>query len=271
MDTIPTTVLGIDVGWSKKRRSAGFATLTIDDGIIVDLATTSAFVDDDDRWDALQRVTRGVSFIDGVGIDGPLLPGLIHDPEIPYRHAEEILSKGPFQKRGKAGQSSSAVGRVLHEHATRLAHLTMEGVDAGYFRIAAAEHSHAISDFNIVEAFPTGFMSVILSDRWHEDNPTDRKNRAGHYWAASMSTDGPLARVMESLGVSDPSRLLSIVTDRDERDAVICAITAMGVIRNRYTAVGDIRHGWIILADRESWGESADGATKWAEAYFPNE
>ena len=74
-----TTVLGVDVGWSVSTKTTGFAAVTIRAGIIVDIATATATVDDDDRWDAIQRVTRGISLIDGVGVDGPLLPGLIHD------------------------------------------------------------------------------------------------------------------------------------------------------------------------------------------------
>jgi hypothetical protein len=53
------------------------------------------------------------------------------------------------------------------------------------------------------------------------------------------------------------------VTDHDERAALVCALSALGVAVGRFVAVGAQEDGWVMLPPREEWGRGEAG--RWAE------
>lgn len=111
---------------------------------------------------ALSRVRE----VDVIAIDAPLVPASCS--AITPRCAEQLLSRGIFQKRCKPGASHIlGTGHLLREHGRRAAHA-----------IAGAASGDTMPPFptifpgaGIVEAFPNAFLGVALADRIYADSP----------------------------------------------------------------------------------------------------
>ena len=147
-------VLGIDVGWSEKRRSSAVCRLTWDRKRI-GWKVCRFRARDDDRCEAVRDVA-GTRELLAVAIDGPLRRGF--ETIGRYRSAERILSRGELAKRiGKPGQSSSGNGRKLNEQANLAAKAVKR-----LCRIRQASHDERIDERVVVEAFPTSFLGVMV-------------------------------------------------------------------------------------------------------------
>lgn len=228
------SVLGIDVGWSLKQRSSAICRLDWDGASL--------------RW-TLRRFTghaemrvRAVAEVVGAhrllaaALDGPLRGDLAVIDR--YRVAERALSHPAITTRiSQPGSSRSPVGRLLNHHTNEFARLLVE-----HGGIAAASHRHAIHRLALAEAFPTSFLGLMHPD----PEKGARQKRSDRYYMAPVA-DGTLARLLaHHLPGRRFEQSLDAVTDHDERAAVVCALTALGVAANDYTAVGD-EDGWIIL------------------------
>lgn len=229
------SVLGIDVGWSQKRRSSGICRLDWDaTGISWSLDHFSGVPD---VRDAVVRRFASSRELLAAAFDGPIcrdfrLAGCL-------RTAERQLSKKPIASRiSQPGSSAGGNGRELNRHTHLLAELVLQ-----HARVAAAVHQHRIHDAAIAEAFPTGFLGVMLPD----PQPGLRHRRSDRYFVELAET-GALGRLIQHHlpGRSLRQPFLS-VSNHDERAALICALTALGVASNDYLAVGDADDGWIIL------------------------
>src|SRR3989441_6507508 len=158
------SVLGIDVGYSARRKTTGFCALSWD-ARTVRWRCENAGVDERNRHDTLRRVLpEAQRQLLAVAIDGPLRPGLHTTPR--YRCAESLLSRGAFSKRGKPGPTNGGSGRDLHAHATRLAHFVLQ--ECG---VEAAAHVPAIHARAIVEAFPNLFLGVLCDEADYPAEP----------------------------------------------------------------------------------------------------
>jgi hypothetical protein len=138
-------VLGIDVGFSEKRRTTCFCLLRWEHDVAC-LMFRSTTSDPTKRRAALDDLLSHNRQVDAVAVDGPLGPSLCALTE--YRSAEALLSQGTMQKRGKPGQTSSPTGQLLHQHATALAGLALELCD-----VADAAHLEPIHPKRVVEPF----------------------------------------------------------------------------------------------------------------------
>ena len=251
------SVLGIDVGWSEKKRSSAVCRLSWDDRQIhwkIDRfrATPS------DRENTIRCVV-GESELLAVAIDGPLRRGF--DVIGRYRSAERLLSRGQLRKQiGKPGQSNSGNGKKLNVQANKAATFVKRCC-----RVHEAEHGVKIDDRAIVEAFPTTFLGVMIECPAQLKCPkrSDRyfAHLAEHHWIDQF--------VQRLLGgrkcIQDPRD----VKNHDDRAALICAVTALSVVAGEFTAVGDEVDGWIILPPRwafADWAWAAACATARDEA-----
>ena len=252
-------VLGIDVGYSQIRRSTGLCLISID-GDSLQWQCHNTFTDRNRRISDLRDLVPRDTSLLGVGIDGPLASSLQLIEN--YRAADALLSKGPFQQRGKPGQTSSPVGQKLHEHATLLAQLVLELQDNRLLSVTKATHPDSVHSARIVEAFPTAFLSVLLA----EDDFTRYRGRNASdvYWEVAVQ-QGYLSRLLDFLAPqARPSQRLEDLSDHDHRAAFICALTALSVAWNHYVAVGDPADGDMILPEAECWGLDRAGQ-RWAE------
>jgi hypothetical protein len=169
--------------------------------------------------------------------NGPLRRGL--DIIARYRTAERMLTRRLRPFAGKPGQASAPIGKLLNEHANHCAVAVLDNCDLG-----AARHSLAIHDRAVVEAFPSSFLGVMIKDpRALNARRGDRSDTFFQH----LAEVGTLHRLVEQClpGRSMASHP-SVVTNHDDRAALVCALTALCVAAGDYSAVGD-DDGWIIL------------------------
>jgi hypothetical protein len=255
------SVLGIDVGYSARRKTTGFCALSWD-ARTVRWQCENAGVDARDRHDTLRRILPAAQRrLLAVAIDGPLLPRLHSTPR--YRCAESLLSRGAFGKRGKPGPTNGARGKDLHKHATRLANLVLREC-----RVGPAAHAAAIHERAIVEAFPNLFLGVLCDEADYPAEP--RRQRK---WTDTLYNwppgDPVIPRKLRSLVESlVPRRAIEGELRLDDHEKIasfVCALTALGVAAHRFVAVGCARDGCIALSLRDLWGRGTPSSVPWAE------
>src|ERR1700730_17466075 len=146
---MPTNLMGIDVGFSKTRRTTGIACLE-GDHLTLERAGTS--------WESRKaKIPDGFQpFV--IAIDGPLLP-LGADPNV-RRHVESVFSRAPFHNRCKPGLSHHGVGSELRQASrdacTQFRHLLANPVLAGVGTVSR--------EGPVVEAFPNAFLGVLMPE-----------------------------------------------------------------------------------------------------------
>jgi hypothetical protein len=228
-------VLGIDVGYSVKRRSSAVCLLYWDSATIR-LRVERFKAIDEDRMGTIARVVAGRKLL-CAAFDGPLRRGFDIIGE--YRVAEQMLTRNLWKAIGKPGQSSAPVGRKLNAAANQCV-LAVQQLNV----LAPARHLQKIAAEAIVEAFPNSFLGLLLSTPG--DFIVKRGNRSDTYYA-HLAGNGVLDQLIAHLL---PGRScspgLSTFTNHDDRAAVVCAITALSVAAKDYVAVGD-ESGWIVL------------------------
>jgi hypothetical protein len=241
------SVLGVDVGYSEKRRSSAVCRLDWDERQIV-WATRRFQAVRADREEAIIGVSGGRR-LEAAAFDGPLQAGFQAIGR--YRVAERMLT-GRFQRKiGKPGQANAPVGKRLNAAANDCVRVVLSTCE-----IARATHCTRIDERAVAEAFPTAFLGVMLRD------PTAlaaRRDNRSDLFFQYLAASGALQRLMVHLL---PSRSLAMslddVTNHDDRAALVCALTALSLVAGDFTAVGDA-DGWIILPPRlfvRSWARA---------------
>lgn len=230
------SVLGVDVGWSLKQRSSAACRLDWD-GENVRWTIRRFTAQNDDRRDGIVA-TIGVHHLLAAAFDGPLRGDLTVINR--YRYAERELSVRALREAiGKLAQSNSGNGRLLNEATNACVKVVLD-----HAQLAPAGHGQAIHGLAIAEAFPNSFLGLMLT------NPAPHKggrgSRSDRYYTA-LAADGTIAALLaHHLPGRSLTQSLEGVTNHDDRAALVCALTALGIARNDYTAVGD-DDGWIIL------------------------
>lgn len=232
------SVLGIDVGYSTKRRSSAVCRLSWADNTLE--WSMVRFRHCEHEWrDALAASAAGSPIL-CAAFDGPLRRGL--DEIGRYRRAEAMLTLRLASKIGKPGQSSSPVGRRLNAAANTYARFLLNQPE-----IVRADHEHAIDAVSIAEAFPSSFLGVMLPSP--SALVATRGSRSDVFFGYLARQGGLQALVGYFLPEHRPIACWETVTNHDERAALVCALTALCVAAGDYVAVGD-EDGWIILPPR---------------------
>ena len=229
-----SAVLGIDVGCSTVRRSSA--------------ACRIAWTADEETWQVARfravepERSATIRSVAGVPLacaafDGPLRRGF--GPIGRYRTAERMLTRRLGRRIGKPGASSAPVGKLLNAHANACARAVLR-----HCTLAPATHAVRIDDRAVVEAFPSSFLGVLL------DEPAAlaarRHNRSDLFFLRCCEKRTFEMLVDRLLPGRRLTRAPADLTDHDERAAFVCALTALCVAANDYTAVGD-EDGWITL------------------------
>ena len=228
-------VLGIDVGCSAVRRSS--AVCRIDwNGHEATWRVERFCAVEPERIETIVSVA-GDGLLACAAFDGPLRCGFNGIGR--YRTAERMLTRSLARKIGKPGASSAPVGRLLNAHANACASAVLR-----HCNLAPASHTVRIDQRAVVEAFPSSFLGVMI------DEPsalaTRRHNRSDRFflrWCERRTFDRLVDHLLPGRGLA---RTPTDLTDHDERAALVCALTALCVAADDYTAVGD-DDGWIIL------------------------
>ncbi len=249
-------VLGIDVGYSQRKKSTGFCVLWWNANTI-DWRCQNAGTDDNSRKQALHHLLSPDHLdVLAVAIDGPLRPQLVGDSTT-CRLSESLLMRGQFQKRGKPGATNSGSGPKLHVGATRLAHFILAQVN-----ITSATHLPSIYTKTIVEAFPNQFLGVLCDEVIYPQTPHKKRK-----WTDTLY---PIVRSkLEDLVKSLlPDRKVNgdwNLDDHEEIAGLVCALSALCVAAHQFVAVGSDDDGYIILPPQVSWGQSEMSSVSWAE------
>jgi hypothetical protein len=232
-------IAGLDIGFSKTRRSNALAVLR-DDELTIRKLTIA------ERDEALATQ----SDIDLIAIDAPLMPP--SSPEQLVRSCEAAFVRGLFQKRCKPGMSHvRGTGRELRAHGSTSAsrsRTTLRFTDASFPRI---------NDHAVVEAFPNAFLGVAVPDHTYRGVKIRRGGKFDWLYDQWVSL-----RLFEDVlfAAGMPSRISTAFyteTDHDRRAALICLLTAAFVATGRYVAVGDPEGGYFFLLPQAFWSDWA--------------
>lgn len=233
------SVLGIDVGWSLKQRSSAVCRLDWDANGL--RWTIQRFTAEPVERRAVLQAVAGSHHLLAVALDGSIRGDLTLIDR--YRTCEKLLSLRLIREAiGKLAQSNTPGGRSLNGAANDCARILIE-----HASIAEARHDHAIHRFALAEAFPNSFLGLMLGDP--APFKGGRGKRSDRYFVA-LTEDGTLERLLaHHLPGRALTQALAAVANHDDRAALVCAITALGVARNDYVTAGD-DDGWIILPPR---------------------
>lgn len=231
-------VLGVDVGFSPTRRSSGVCRLDWSrDEIGWQLARFRAV--EPERTETLLRLVDRPLL--AAAFDGPLAPGFGVVGH--YREAERRLTRGFGTLIGKPGSSGSPVGRLLNAAASTCATIVR---DTG--RVAPARHAEAIDRAALVEAFPSSYLGLmIVVPKALVVRRGDRSDVFYEHLAGNGRLDEILAHLLPGRRAS---QRFEAVINHDDRAALVCALTALGLAAGKYAAVGDA-DGFVILPPRE--------------------
>ncbi len=253
------SVLGIDVGCSPTRRSSAVCRLDWDARTIVwSIKRFRAL--EPERTDTIAAMA-GDALLSAVAIDGPLRSGF--DLIGRYRIAERMLTRGMPCRVGKPGQSSTPAGKRLNTNANACALAVRNRC-----KVASARHASKIDDSAIVEAFPSSFLGVMIAEPAKLN--VNRRNRSDAFFQ-HLTNNGAIFSFIENLLPKRSMQAeLSAVNNHDDRAALVCALTALCLSANQFSAVGD-QDGWIILpSEHNMQGWAVSALTKNAEAVDPS-
>jgi hypothetical protein len=249
-------VLGIDVGYSARRKSTAFCVLSWD-GHEMDWAFERATRDPERRINALRKLLEDRSKVLAVAVDGPLRGGLRLDTRS-YRAPESLLSRGKFQRRGKPGPTNAGSGLQLHEEATALAKFALERLS-----VVQATYAPPIHEQAIVEAFPNLFLGVLCDETDYPRTPAKKRKWTDSLYPLVKARVEGLLRSL--LPCYEPQSSLDI-EDHEEIAAFTCAVTALCVAARRFVGVGSQVDGFITLPPSDLWGKQEKDTGPWAEA-----
>lgn len=157
-------LLGIDVGYSKSRASTGIARCG-PCGFESGTATAD--------WKSRKCLIDCNYQFDLAAIDGPLLPQETTHQQY-RRECEFHFIRAPFHNRCKPGLSHSGQGYDLRI----AANATFNNlVEADILKIGSFEGPWIAKGLPIVEAFPNGFLGVLLPDGMYGKAPRLKRGK----------------------------------------------------------------------------------------------
>jgi predicted nuclease with RNAse H fold len=233
-------LVGLDIGFSKRRRSNGIA--VVRDGSLIRAERLGV----SERDAAL----RSLSEVDVIAIDAPLLPGGAANT-LP-RHCERVFSRGIFQKRCEPGMSHvRGTGQLLREHGRQAAELLLA---TRSFRYSTRPLHRVWPEAPIVEAFPNAFLGVVLPD---DDYLAATKiKRGGKFdWLYDRWIDrGLFPCIVAAAHLPDEiAARCETEKDHDIRAALVCLLTAAFAANCTAVAIGQDIDGYFFLPPMELW------------------
>ncbi len=243
-DGAPFDVAGIDTGLTLIKRTSGVCRTGASGEIVghtyIDRASRSAALGPAIVYSAL-------------AIDAPVLPGGHLDYS--RRACERVFAWKPFQKRCKPGASHvSGTGQALRRAGVETAMAFFESVSS---QDLAKAFPRVITGRNIVEAFPNAFLGVSLPASVFS---VSLKRGVKFDWLYDTWLDQSAIKQLQGLLSWDREEFWRAVwqnKQHDERAALVCAMTAVCVLRGSYVAVGDERGGYFFLPPWSTWASWA--------------
>jgi hypothetical protein len=250
-------LMGVDVGFSKARKTTGIACLD-GDNIYLRRAGTP--------WESRKaQIPEGFQ-PDIIAIDGPLLPK--DASELIRRRCEVIFIQAPFCNRCKPGLSHWGNGLELRRAAAE--------ARAQFSKLLGNSPSTQGALLRcggpVIEAFPNAFLAVLLAE---EEFGLARKLKRGKrfdwVYERAIEADKLKSALSERLGLPDKLWCqLRSETNHELRAALVCLLTAVFAAQGTASTVGDAEGGWFWLPPFWLWqGWVRDGLSRAAERWHP--
>jgi predicted nuclease with RNAse H fold len=239
------SLLGIDVGFSERRKTTGIASYTF--GQPARLHCVGSLPQD------RAEVLLNRPLYDAIAIDGPIVP-VATNPEQVIRRCERLLSEGPFGKRCKPGFSHFGTGLRLRKAATTIA--------------SEMPDYRRHSGVQVVEAFPNAFLGVMLDNKTYAAFEKIPRGKKSDIFFAQASRDHTFDRLFECLGWDDMvlrAQIQEVAREttrisHEYRAALVCVLTAACAFSGQAAYVGDEVGGSICLPPRCLWADWARAA-----------
>ena len=240
--------MGVDVGYSTARLTTGIACLDGDQLSLV--RTGTAWRSRESRIPAGFQPTL-------IALDGPLLPR--GADELIRRPCEAVFIQAPFHNRCKPGLSHWGWGlelrRASAEACAQFSRLL--GSSASENEAVPVSRSGAI-----VEAFPNGFLGVLMPEEELLSAPRFKRGRRFDWLYDRLVTTARLEFVL-SKGLELPHAVrhrLRSETDQELRAALICLLTAALAAQGTAAIIGEPSGGWFWLPPWSLWQQWATEA-----------
>jgi hypothetical protein len=244
IDLNTVSLLGIDVGYSKKRATTGIAWM-----LHGNVGAERTHTDAERRLSKIPKPQGGYRTI---AIDGPLLPAGASENH--RRRCEQLFANGAFQKRCKPGYSDIGNGKQLRSAAGTCA----QQIQPLASRVPDFPEAQVVQDFNIVEAFPNAFLGVLVSENVYAARGWLKRGKFDwlyeHFVAHEL-----IERIFNLLRWSndDLRQRMKIETDHEKKAAFICLLTAIMAVSGKAAQIGDPQGGWFWLPPKELWASWA--------------
>jgi predicted nuclease with RNAse H fold len=242
VDWRDVSLLGIDVGFSERRKTTGIASYAF--GRPARLHCVGSLPQN------RAEVLLDRPLYDAIAIDGPIVHSATNAEQV-IRHCERLLSKGPFGKRCKPGCSHFGTGLRLRKAAT-----TIASEMPGYRRHDGVR---------VVEAFPNAFLGIMLDDKTYAAFERIPRGKKSDIFFAQACRDRSFERLFECLGWDDVILLKQIRTvarettriSHEHRAALVCVLTAACALSGQAVNIGDEVGGSICLPPLCLWADWA--------------
>ncbi len=234
-------IVGVDVGYSKTRKSTGVACLNGD--------SLTLYKADMSWQDRRRNIPQDFS-AEWIAIDGPLLP-LDANASI-KRCCESVFSRGSFQRRCKPGMSHFGNGLLLRQAAAECC--------IQFSQLLAPKNGPEAKGRvrpkgPIIEAFPNAFLAVLLEEREFPSAPKLPRGKKFDWLYDQVAANGILRQRLSKVLILPPTAWDQIEQekDHDKRAALICLLTAALARTRHATPVGNASTGWFWLPLKDYW------------------
>jgi hypothetical protein len=240
-------LLGVDVGFSKTRKTTGLAWFA--NSTIETVLTGSS-------WGERSRsLPRDVQFAIAA-LDAPIVPA---DNYNAFRGCERAFYGGAFWNRCRPGLSHNGRRGLALRDAGRQAAQEFAAVLAP---VAPRFGPYVMPTKPIIEAFPNAFIGVLLPAEAFVDW-SKALGKAKSDWLFETAAElGILGKLLSTLDLASARtrKKFEDAKDHDERAALICLLTAMFAWSRDAVIVGDHLGGWFWLPPKSLWAPWASAA-----------
>lgn len=238
--------VGIDVGLVLHSPTSGLCR-TGDCGF----AATHSFLDKLSRQASLKMPAR----VDLLAIDGPVLPAGQLDYDL--RPVEKIFLWNVFRRRCSVGETRRGIGAALRRGGCDTA---LQFASRTSNSICTTTYPQIQKGLHVIEAFPNAFLGVMLPDaQYPNPMPTLRRGGKFEWLLASWRQLGCVQRLQKTLAWTEPALWAELQTNthHEEQAGLVCALTAVCVLKNTYVAVGEPQGGYLFLPPWSLWSDWA--------------
>jgi hypothetical protein len=232
-------LLGVDVGFSKSRKTTGLAWLS--DGQLGVTVTGSSWAER--SCDLPKNIVFDIAALDA--------PVVADKHALARRGCEHLFSRGGFAKRCRPGLSHHGRGLQLREAGSQAARDFAAVLTNRPLRFGPS----VCPNDPIIEAFPNAFMGVLLPEQHFADWSKSRGQAKSDWLYEQIVMRGLMRKLLARLELRHAAfvRRFEDCQHHDERAALICLLTATFAANRNALIIGDGAGGWFWLPPLDLW------------------